>query len=530
MLASSEVVLAVSRILQRSERQEDAEKLLHTYVDVGILPQLTNDNHQVIYGRRGTGKTHVLKVLEKQLGGIPTNTIVYIDARTLGSSAQYLDQAVPIHLRCMSLFRDIVNSVQAQLLEHLVAHPSEKHELAFEALSQLGDAVMEQTRRVDRQVIIESLSNASDKSSANAEVKLAAAPSMSFRASLGSDKNVGAKTIETYKVVPEEKVYFPQIHAALSRVLDLGKTRLYILLDEWSSLPLDIQPYLSEFLKRGILPVLRVTLKIAALEHRSAFTVQREGQQAIGFEIGADIATATDLDDYLVFDRNPAQIAALYADMLYRHINSELPPAYLVDKFGVADGSRLVARMFVDQSTFTELARASEGVVRDLINIFTAAFFDAQKRSRPTIDKRAVSQAARRWFEQDKAAYLDDELREVLRRIIDQVIGQRHARSFLLPRELENHPIIQRLFDFRVLHQMQRGYADKDNPGVRYNIYTLDYGTYVDLIGTKTGPQPDMIESEELDTIVPFDDKRSIRRIVLHADVLAFEKGSTVGA
>ena len=114
-----------------------------------------------------------------------------------------------------------------------------------------------------------------------------------------------------------------------------------------------------------------------------------------------------------------------------------------------------------------------------------------------------------------------------------EVIGKRHARSFLLPRELQNHPVIQKLFDLRVLHQMQKGYADKDKPGVRYNIYTLDYGTYVDLIGTKNGPEPDMIETNDPTLVVPFDDKRSIRRIILNLDILgpkASAEQSTEGA
>jgi hypothetical protein len=67
---------------------------------------------------------------------------------------------------------------------------------------------------------------------------------------------------------------------------------------------------------------------------------------------------------------------------------------------------------------------------------------------------------------------------------------------------------------------MQRGYADKDNPGVRYNIYTIDYGAYVDLIGTSKEPELDLMEREELDVVVPFDDKRSIRRIILHENIL----------
>jgi hypothetical protein len=68
---------------------------------------------------------------------------------------------------------------------------------------------------------------------------------------------------------------------------------------------------------------------------------------------------------------------------------------------------------------------------------------------------------------------------------------------------------------------MQRGYADKDNPGVRYNIYAIDYGAYVDLIGTSKEPELDLQKSREgVDIVVPFDDKRSIRRIVLDASIL----------
>ena len=97
-----------------------------------------------------------------------------------------------------------------------------------------------------------------------------------------------------------------------------------------------------------------------------------------------------------------------------------------------------------------------------------------------------------------------------------------------MQREFERHGLVQRLIDARVLHLMQRGYADKDNPGVRYNIYSLDYGTYVDLIGTSKQPQIDMSESAaEADVVVPFDDKRSIRRIVLDPAVLETQKART---
>ena len=75
----------------------------------------------------------------------------------------------------------------------------------------------------------------------------------------------------------------------------------------------------------------------------------------------------------------------------------------------------------------------------------------------------------------------------------------------------------------RILHLITKGYSDKSNPGVRYDVFTLDYGTYVDLIKTKSAPEVEMQKVEENSTgedrIVPFDDKRSIRRIILNTNI-----------
>src|SRR5690606_13727952 len=123
----------------------------------------------------------------------------------------------------------------------------------------------------------------------------------------------------------------------------------------------------------------------------------------------------------------------------------------------------------------------------------------------------SVLEAAQQWFEQDKSQQLDEHFQGVLERIVHEFIGARKSRAFMLPRELERHPTVQKLFDARVIHHMQRGYADKDNPGVRYNIYTVDYGTYVDLIGTARQPEIELVQTDRRDVhiVVPFDDKRS---------------------
>ena len=334
--------------------------------------------------------------------------------------------------------------------------------------------------------------------------------------------------VKTDAIVYSEKVVFPNINRILEELCKGAKVLPYILLDEWSSIPLDIQPYLAEFLKRGFLPVNLITIKIASLEVRSNFSLARPNG-ILGIEPGADIATGVDLDDHYVYDRNPERVAKAFSTMLYKHISSELPDQYLKTNYGVSTVEKFVTTFFTNSTTaFSELARAAEGVVRDLLNIFMHAFFVCQRKGQDKIDKRSIVEAAQQWFEQDKARELPTPLADALQRIVGEVIGKRQSRSFMAPRELERDELLQGLFDARVIHLVKRGYADKDNPGTRYNIYTLDYGTYVDYLGTSKAPEGFESASEvNADFIVPFDDKRKIRRIiltpeVLHPDLLGF--------
>ena len=511
MIQDTQLTKAVSKIRQRSEKQDDPHKLLGTFVDVGILPQLNNRNSQIFYGRRGTGKTHVLLVLRSELmQEDERNAVAYIDARTLGSSAQFSDSQVPLPRRCLALFQDLLGELHNSLLTHVVEYPSARAEDALRATDELAKLIVAPLKTY-REETMTVTSSADEGTSSSRGVSLAAdlGSSPHIEAQLSnrrvSDQRNSESITASVRVENEDKVIFPALHRTLSDILQLADSHLYILIDEWSSLPSELQPYLAEFLKRGVLAVQRATLKIASLEHRSHFEKSFNGS-LIGFEVGADLAAAQDLDDYYVFDRNPEQIANAYADMLLRHLNSELHDGYLKAQYGIHDGRSLASKLFTERNTFKEMARASEGVVRDLINIFTIAYFIAHRRGRGEIDKQSIIEAARQWFEQDKERQLDDRLHAVLRRIVDEVIGVKKARSFLLPRELERNTTVQRLFDARVLHPMQRGYADKDHPGVRYNIYTLDYGTYVDLRGTSKEPEVDLFgrAEEKADLISSF--------------------------
>ena len=104
LLNNKEIVSAVSNIKPRSERQRDVSTLQRTYVETGVFPQLNNLNNQILYGRRGTGKSHILRILELDAMNRPHSRALYIDVRTLGSAQLMTDDTRPLAVRCVSVF------------------------------------------------------------------------------------------------------------------------------------------------------------------------------------------------------------------------------------------------------------------------------------------------------------------------------------------------------------------------------------------------------------------------------------------
>ena len=145
VLRDEHIVHAISNIRRRSERQEDLEKLRLSFVDVGILEQLRNNDNQIIYGRRGTGKTHVLRVLASTVEG-PDTAVSYIDFRTLGSTAQFSDESFSIRHRCTCLFRDILEYIHGALLEYFVTRPEAPIPDTSGLLEEFADAAVSAVR------------------------------------------------------------------------------------------------------------------------------------------------------------------------------------------------------------------------------------------------------------------------------------------------------------------------------------------------------------------------------------------------
>ena len=418
LLADREALAAVSRILQRSERELDPEQLIRTYVETGVLAQLRNDNNHILYGRRGTGKTHVLRVLGEEARRDRSVVVVYLDLRVVGSTNQLDDTGRSLPQKCITLFKDFLGEIHNALLD--VATDPQAQDLPTDALSSTG-ALSEAITRVaqfvpKRNVTRETSKENTDNSKFAAS--LSATPSLSADAIQGTKE--AEKVAESYEQFFHDNLLFNELFRLIAVALNaVGRRRLLILLDEWTAVGSELQPYFAEFIKRTLLPNAAITIKIASLEYRSRFSAPLDGtNNVLGFELGGDITTSLDLDDYFVYARNPGRVEEIFEELLFKHLDGALPRGYLPSKLHIIGATMLRTALFTERNTFVELVRAAEGVARDFIQIFTGTFLDAQRRGREKIDIRAVREAARQHYEKDKAGNLSDAQHAVLERII----------------------------------------------------------------------------------------------------------------
>jgi hypothetical protein len=507
--------------LRRRSESIDRSTLVETFVNVGpLFNMLSSHDHQIIFGRRGTGKTHALFYLAEHVsseGDIP----IYIDLRNVGSSGGlYSDHDIPLPERATRLLVDTLGAIHEALSDFFGRH-AEEYDLSASGplLDNLAKSIT-QVRvagNVEREI-----TNAEESENKN-EIKygLKISP-RTFEASLGDTTRQQVKQTANSKLKeigqPRYYVHFGSVRRAIEQLTRLIQPhRIWVLLDEWSSIPIELQPYLADLLRRSIFTLRDATVKIASIEYRSDFYLTGNKGDYIGIELGADASAGINLDDYMVFDNNAERARAFYKELFYKHISAT--DVLQKSEIALQNSDQLIRFGFTQINTFDELVRASEGVPRDAINIVISA---AQSAYPGTISMDHIRKAARSWYQTDKEAAIrsNEQAADLLHWIINEVIGQRKARAFLLASTVQ-HPLIEGLFDSRLLHILKRNISSRDEPGVRYDVYKLDYGCYVDLMTTTRAPQGLLLLSEtdggiEIYVDVPPDDYRSIRRAILN--------------
>lgn len=519
------LLTALQEVEKRAERVSE-DDVLATYVNVeSLTAALSARDNGVVFGRRGTGKTHALKYVaqtEREKG----NRVVYIDMeQDVGSTeGRYADPNLSISERATRLVVDVLSIVHTQLLEAAFAGDVKVQidELDrmldhFQEVLVAQEAEQEDTR-TDR------WAHGSAKDAGVGWTPGGGPPSLKV-AVRSTHETAGEDGVRTRQTgVIRHRIHFGGVTQSMRQAIEADDARrFWLLIDEWSGIPIDLQPYLAEMLRRLFFGIPKVSVRIAAIPHRSEWRIAGERGNYIGVEVGAELFPLLDLDEFVVFparsrEEQAQRSLSFFRALLFRHISTavvgmgEDPPESEAD---------LIGSLFTQVTSLQEVIRAAEGVPRDALSIVGRAGLRAGGSK---IAVAHVREAASQLYTTTKAAQLNGipVARALLDRILSDVISGRKARAFLIKQDQTQNDLIQQLVDDRILHIIKRGWSGKDNPGERYDVLQIDYGCYVHLLGTHSAPQSllgsnddDEFSAVMGDVEVPDEDYRAIRRAIL---------------
>ena len=277
---------AISEITLRADKEE-SQVLFDTFVDVGpLISILSSNNNHVLYGRRGTGKTHVLEYLKNSLlqNG---HCAIYLDLRTIGSNqCIYQDSSIPLEQRASKLVKDVASEINQGILNQFSISDNTNNE-RLEQVRLIVNEINEllSSTRIDGKVT----STETNENKSNDHL------GVSFAAGLKETGiNVQAKTKDERKAVQSivrqgreiPYIHFPSVSSQYERIVRLlhGK-RLIVIIDEFSELPLMLQPYLADMFRRSFFAIRGLNIKIGAIEHRTCLRIYPDASTCNSFTL-----------------------------------------------------------------------------------------------------------------------------------------------------------------------------------------------------------------------------------------------------
>lgn len=497
---------ALMRAYKRSENADDAT-LAKTFVTIPPLEaMLRSPQHQIIYGRRGTGKTHILKYLTTSERAA-NRAAIYIDVRTIGSSmGVYGDTQLPLAARATTLLVDMVEAIHSHIFELTLsdaAFVDRLHEIG-PRLDELAAAAtqVEVAGEVENESTLSSSSEAARGGSAS--VVVGREPKVTAAVKAKQSQKQASQTRRTQRGLERLHVSFGQLSTALRGLVGtLPHRTLWILIDEWSSLPLDLQPFLADLLRRSAFTVAGVTVKIGAIERRSNFVESGERGDYIGIELGADTSASIDIDDYLTFEDDRTEVQEFFGSLLLNHVTQLMSEEG--NDPGFPSASEFVRVAFSDGPAFPQLCSFSEGVPRDALQIAALAASLAQDEPISAAD---LNRSNRDYFRRDKEGRLSRAAVEALGEVVERCVESDRRIIALRRPSQSNAAVVQELFDFRLLHRRAQRTSIPERPiSEKYDLFIVDLGCFEDLLRNGRlrlvndgGPAPGIVRTARRDT------------------------------
>lgn len=494
---------------KKAERLPD-DSFCELYVGSKVLASMESSDNQIIWGRRGTGKTHLLKAFVQRINEDPEckKIAFYISCDKISaespSNIKFSSDMEKMKYYARQTFKCFVSDFVEQMIdkyEDLLSIKcfynekydiGEKEQIKKEIETQLLNLLDNCTYGIPTEIVkeetaVETKANEKKRES-NMDAKLEGKLSFPFNWFAAISAKFGHKVAKTTndssagetKVIKKYSFSLTKTRDVLERLLDaLRLETVYICIDElWlidQKREMSFQPLFLDYLRQAFLASHRISVKIASIREVTKLNSKTSAGNSYGLQSGHDIIELLNLDTQFIKEKDRVEH---YKHMLYARINyfgrkeKQISDVY-TQEF-------IVNTIFKSEKNLANLITLTHVIPRNFLNVLQRALFLIQSDLQHYfIHSYLIRKTVISMYLEDKRSNLPMNSGSLFD-IINKYIKSTHNYFFLLSSEQVKRLKIEidNLVYIEIIHQVPSSILPDDIMD-NYKGFYIDSGKYL---------------------------------------------------
>ena len=457
---------------------------VHRFIEpaAGTLTRATSKMHHLVFGRRGSGKSSLLRKASQDLT-VDRRPIAFIDLESF-KGHEYPDVLISVLVKTFSEFAEWLEtaaiapasktSFWLRVFGRKPSRPPFDRDRAANLSAKLRAEIsgLRELLFSEDQTEIETTRLTKDATSVSSELKgdigvVGIKTSAAIDASMTAEASQQLKSKYIQKKVNHLHRHILDYQQIFRDMANLSGGDSFLFLDDLYHIPRKYQAQVLDYFHR-LAKANNLWLKIGTIKHRTQWYIH--GDPPVGTKIGDDIGEI-DLDLTLEKYR-------VTSEFLQKVLGNFLTESSIVRADFLAGGA------------FDRLVLASGGVARDFLGLLRRAILIARERGVTARGEKVgaedVNGAAGEYDSSKREELTRDtlderqQLEEEFARIGNFVNESSRANVFLLDKglpEAELEPI-EELVDLRLVHRVRSRVTVRDRPGKTFEAFMLDVSQY----------------------------------------------------
>lgn len=482
------------------------------YVGEDLMEQMKTNDNQIIWGRRGTGKTHLLKAFNQCINDDPDISALsyYISCDTIKFespiSIEFKDDFQKMRYCARETFKLFMNDLVEQIID--------TYEIILNKKYVYGDKTNDEQEIIKKEIdkyLTELMDNITEgvpkviesNSSKHNEVKNKIQRTISVNLSnkfthkkispeLGFDikNNKGNESQSEFNTIQKMKYEFSfqKFHKSFSKLMkSLCVDRLYICIDElWlidQKSMITYQPLFLDYLKQTVFSIPQISIKIASIRETTKLNSKNNMINNFGLQSGHDIIEMANLDS---MQYSNEELIRKFTNILWTRINYFSNECQISNKDSIYTREYILKTIFKNTRYFEILISLAHGIPRNVLYTLRMALNGiGYNLSEYFLHVYNISDVVINIYKNEKRASLPMNENSIYT-IISNYVDKHNAIFFLLSTEhVKQYNVeINNLIYVEIIHRIPSSLTPS-NIMDKYKAYYIDTGKFLSILKEK---------------------------------------------